>query len=78
MVHWVENKDQEPDVLVATKYQNDNVEDGVAFTRPLCVVSSAIICTVVHDHLKLGEQYPKLPYYKGGDEDDATSFVCQQ
>jgi hypothetical protein len=33
--HWVEDG-VAPDQIVATKYNNDEPADGVAFTRPLC------------------------------------------
>jgi hypothetical protein len=36
LIHWVEYGIA-PDRVIATKFVNDNVASGVAFTRPLCV-----------------------------------------
>lgn len=38
MVNWVENG-QAPTEFVAAKYTNNNVTQGVQFTRKLCPVS---------------------------------------
>jgi feruloyl esterase len=41
MVEWVE-QDKEPQTLVATKYSEDDVSQGTAFTRPVCIVSFSL------------------------------------
>ena len=43
LVKWVENE-VAPTTLTGTAYKNNNVADGVAFTRPLCKVRNEAIC----------------------------------
>jgi feruloyl esterase len=57
LVHWVE-RDIAPDRVLATHYLNNDPDQGVAFTRPLCA-------------------YPSEAVYKGGNPNDAVSFVCK-
>lgn len=45
MVAWVE-EDAEPGSLTAVKYTDNDVDQGVAFERPLCVVSRECIWIV--------------------------------
>lgn len=46
LVKWVED-DVAPDNLIGTAYKNNNVADGVAFTRPLCKVRDKHLIRIV-------------------------------
>ncbi len=41
LLRWVEDG-LAPTTIIATKFNNDTVADGVTFTRPLCKVRSLI------------------------------------
>lgn len=75
MVNWVENG-QAPTELIAAKYTNNNVTQGVQFTRKLCPVSlSPAVAPSVVDHLPCF-QYPQKGEYQGGDPNSSDSFKC--
>ena len=38
LIAWVE-EDRAPETITAAAYVDDNSEKGIAFTRPLCMVS---------------------------------------
>lgn len=41
LIHWVEDG-VAPTAIIATKFNNDIAANGVAFTRPLCMVRSYV------------------------------------
>lgn len=45
LIHWVEDG-VAPTTIIATKFNNDIAADGVAFTRPLCMVRSDVTLKV--------------------------------
>lgn len=76
LMHWVEDG-VAPTQITATKFNNDTLSEGVAFTRPLCKVRpSCSYSWCTRGYADAAWQYPATAKYIGGDEDDAASFEC--
>jgi feruloyl esterase len=76
MVNWVENG-QAPTEFVAAKYTNNNVTQGVQFTRKLCPVSRPKCEQFILTLTSCSDfQYPQKGEYQGGDPNSSDSFKC--
>jgi feruloyl esterase len=78
LVAWVE-EGRDPETIVAASYYNNSVAEGLAFTRPLCKVSSFAAGRYKSPGQPRAHgcvQYPRQVRYVEGDPREASSFAC--